>query len=343
MKGLTYKDAGVDIQQGDRFVSAISPLVKTTFRQEVMMDIGSFGALFSIDVNKYKEPVLVSGTDGVGTKLKIAFMTDKHDTIGIDLVAMCVNDILTLGAEPLFFLDYLAVGRLDVNKSTQIIKGIVDGCKMAGCSLIGGETAEMAGFYKENEYDIAGFAVGIVEKAKIITGENVSDGDIVVGIQSSGLHSNGYSLVRRLFFDELHWDLGRYVSELGTSLGDEILKPTIIYVKPVLEILKLGVVKAMAHITGGGLTGNIPRVVPKNMTILIEKGTWQIPPVFTLIQRLGRVDEDEMYNTFNMGIGFVIICSRQDYPSVSEGLKKSGLKYYLIGQIKKAEGGVRYV
>lgn len=343
MEGLTYKKAGVDIQEGDRFIKVISPIVKDTFRPEVMMDIGSFGALFRLDINKYREPVLVSGTDGVGTKLKIAFMMDRHDTIGIDLVAMCVNDILTLGAEPLFFLDYLAVGKLDVNRSKQIIKGIVDGCKMAGCSLIGGETAEMAGFYKDNEYDIAGFAVGIVDKDRIIRGEDVMDGDILIGLQSSGIHSNGYSLVRRLFFEELGWDAGKYVPELESSLGESLLTPTAIYVKPVLDVLTLNKIKAMAHITGGGLTGNIPRVIPNGLSVLIERGSWQIPPVFTIIQQLGRINEDEMYKVFNMGIGFVIISSKKDYASISARLYNAGLKHYLIGHIHKGDGGVKYV
>ncbi|MFQ3574411.1 MAG: phosphoribosylformylglycinamidine cyclo-ligase [Thermodesulfovibrionales bacterium] len=342
-EGLTYKKAGVDIQEGDRFVKDISPIVKTTFRPEVMMDIGSFGALFRLDMNRYKNPVLVSGTDGVGTKLKIAFMMDKHDTIGIDLVAMCVNDILTLGAEPLFFLDYLAVGRLDVNRSTQIIKGIVEGCKMAGCSLIGGETAEMAGFYNDNEYDVAGFAVGIVEADKIIRGQTVTEGDVLIGLQSTGIHSNGYSLVRRLFFDSLGWDLGRYLPELETSLGEELLKPTAIYVKPVIDVLRLNNVKSMAHITGGGITGNVPRAIPEGLSIIIEKGSWHIPPIFNIIKELGNVAEEEMYRTFNMGIGFVIICSEQDYQSVSEVLKDSSVSHYLIGKIKKGDGGVEYV
>ncbi len=261
---LTYKKSGVDIDEGEKFVSLISPMAKKTFRPEVMTEIGLFSALFKLDMTKYKEPVLVSSTDGVGTKLKIAFMMDKHDTIGTDLVAMCVNDILTTGADPLFFLDYLATGKLNSVTASKVIEGIVKGCKEAGCSLIGGETAEMPGFYHEEEYDIAGFSVGIVEKEKIINGMDIREGDAIIGLASNGLHSNGYSLVRKLFFDKEKMRVDTYIPELGNKLGMELLRPTKIYVKAFMALRDNVEIKGMAHITGGGIPGNLPRILPKN-------------------------------------------------------------------------------
>src|SRR4030066_2390297 len=283
-KKLTYKEAGVDIDEGERFVRLISPFVRKTFRHEVITDIGSFNALFNLNVKKYKKPVLVSGTDGVGTKLKIAFMMDRHDTVGIDLVAMCVNDILTSGAEPLFFLDYFATGRLDSKKATEVIKGIVKGCKEAGCSLIGGETAEMPGFYSEGEYDLSGFAVGIAEDAQLIDGSSVTVGDRLIGIASSGLHRNGYSLVRKVILEHHRMDLNKRVEEIGEVLGEELLRPTRIYVKTVLNLVRDFKIGGIAHITGGGVTGNLPRVIPSGCKAIVHKGTWEVPPIFPFLK-----------------------------------------------------------
>ncbi len=344
MEELTYKKAGVDIDEGDRFVSLISPMAKKTFRPEVMMDIGSFGALFKLDIKKYKEPVLVSGTDGVGTKLKIAFMTGKHDTVGIDLVAMCVNDILTLGAEPLFFLDYFATGKLDAEKHSSVVRGIVEGCKEAGCALIGGETAEMPGFYQEDEYDMAGFAVGAVDKNEIINGSKIKEGDAVIGIASSGLHSNGYSLVRKVFFDAAKFGIDKYVPELDTTLGEELLKPTRIYVKAFNSLRGTATLNGMAHITGGGITGNLPRVIQDGLTAVISENSWPVPPIFSLIKKLGNVPDDDMKKIFNMGIGYVIVLPEKDSDLSISALKQYGFDAYRIGFIEK--GGkekIRYV
>ena len=339
-KSLTYKESGVDIQEGERFVRLISPIAKSTFHKGVLTDIGAFGALFEIDTKRYKEPVLVSSTDGVGTKLKIAFMMDKHDTIGIDLVAMCVNDILTLGAEPLFFLDYFATGRLNADKASEVIKGIAEGCRIANCSLIGGETAEMADFYGYDEYDLAGFVVGIVEKSKIISSKNIKEGDKIIGFPSTGIHSNGYSLVRKLFFDIMQWETDKYVSELDTTIGEELLKPTAIYVRDITELLKRFQIKAMAHITGGGIIGNIPRCIPQGYCAVIDKKTWKRPPIFRLIKELGNVTEEEMYRTFNMGIGFTIICDKDDVKDISNFFASKNTEHFNIGTIQKGDGGV---
>jgi phosphoribosylformylglycinamidine cyclo-ligase len=347
MEELTYKKAGVDIDEGDRFVSLIAPMAKKTFRPEVLTDIGSFGALFNLDIKKYKNPVLVSGTDGVGTKLKIAFMLDKHDTVGIDLVAMCVNDILTLGAEPLFFLDYFATGKLSPEKAADVVKGIAEGCRESGCSLIGGETAEMPGFYEEGEYDMAGFAVGVVDRDNIINGSKIEEGDAVIGISSSGLHSNGYSLARKVFFDAAGFKPDKYVEELGMTVGEELLKPTRIYVKA-FNILKDNVeIKGMAHITGGGITGNLPRILKDGLTAAINKDSWPVPPVFSLIKRLGNVPEEDMMQTFNMGIGYIIIANKNDLQNTISVLQNNGFEAYNIGIIEKngekGGKGIRYV
>jgi phosphoribosylformylglycinamidine cyclo-ligase len=342
MKRLTYKKAGVDIDEGDRFVRMISPMVKTTFRPEVLTDIGSFNALFKIDLKKYRRPVLVSGTDGVGTKLKIAFMLDRHDTVGIDLVAMCVNDILTSGAEPLFFLDYFATGKLRPEKAAEVIKGIVKGCREAGCSLIGGETAEMPGFYAGSEYDLSGFAVGIAEFGKIIDGSGVREGDAIIGIASNGLHSNGYSLVRKVFFDVRKMRPGSRIPELGTTLGNELLKPTRIYVKAVNALRRNIAVKGMAHITGGGIPGNVPRMLPKGISAHIEAGSWPVPPIFDLIKKTGKVPEEDMRRTFNMGIGYVIVVPKTRAAQAVSILHASGYDSYIIGKTGKGGNGVRY-
>ena len=283
---LTYKKTGVDITEGEKFVRLISPMAKKTFRPEVMTELGLFSALFKLDTTRYKEPILVSSTDGVGTKLKIAFMMDRHDTVGIDLVAMCVNDILTAGAEPLFFLDYLAAGRLRAETASKVIKGIAEGCKEAGCSLIGGETAEMPGFYDDGEYDVAGFSVGIVERKKIINGSGIHQGDAIIGLASSGLHSNGYSLVRKVFFEKKKMGVDTYFPELGSNLGEELLRPTKIYVKAFMDLRDHIEIKGMAHITGGGISGNLPRILPEGICAHIEIDSWPVPAIFQIIKKI---------------------------------------------------------
>lgn len=335
MEGTTYKKAGVDIDEGERFVSIISPFVKKTFRPEVMTDIGLFGALFKLDIKKYKEPVLVSGSDGVGTKLKIAFMMDRHDTVGIDLVAMCVNDILTLGAEPLFFLDYFATGKLQADKHSEVVKGIAEGCKEAGCALIGGETAEMPGFYQENEYDMAGFAVGIVDKEMIVNGSNIKKGDSIIGITSSGLHSNGYSLARKVLFEIAGFNHDSFIPELAAALGETLLKPTTIYVKAFNAVKDRVKINGMAHITGGGIVGNVPRILKGGLTARIDEDSWPVPPIFDIIKKLGNVPEDDMKRTFNMGIGYVMVVDSQDAALALATLKDNDYNAYLIGAIEK--------
>lgn len=342
MNGLTYKNAGVDIDEGDRFVDIISPIVRKTFRPEVMTDIGSFGALFRLDTAKYKEPVLVSGTDGVGTKLKVAFKMDRHDTVGIDLVAMCVNDILTSGAEPLFFLDYFASGRLEAGKASKVIEGIAAGCRDSGCALIGGETAEMPGFYAEGEYDLSGFAVGVVAKADIVNGSEIKTGDALIGLLSSGLHSNGYSLVRKLFFDTKKMEVAAYIPELGLPLGEELLKPTRIYVKAWKALQDAVKVKGMAHITGGGIIGNLPRILPEGVSAVINEASWPLPPIFGLIRDWGKVPAEDMRKTFNMGIGYIIVVPGEKAEDAVCILKETGFASHIIGKIVTGSKEVRY-
>lgn len=339
---ITYKDAGVDIDAGDLFIEKIKPYVKSTFRPEVMTHIGGFGGLFAL--KKYKDPVLVSGADGVGTKLKIAFLTNKHDTVGIDLVAMCVNDIIVQGAEPLFFLDYFATGKLKPEAHADIIKGIAEGCKQSGCALIGGETAEMPSFYAEDEYDLAGFAVGVVEKKKLINGSRIKPGDQLIGLASSGLHSNGFSLVRKVLFEKSGYGVNDTLSELGNRpLGEALLTPTRIYAKTIMALLKDFDIHGMAHITGGGITGNAPRMLPKGAQALIRKGTWDIHPIFMLIRKKAGVDDDEMYRDFNMGLGMVLAAPAKQADAVMKKAKKLGEQAYLIGEIVKGRPGVKYV
>ena len=340
-KGITYKSAGVDIEAGNKFVELIRPVVRRTFRPEVATDIGGFGALFSFPAKKYQDPVLVSSTDGVGTKLRIAFLTGKHDTVGVDLVAMSVNDIVVQGAEPLFFLDYFGTGKLSLQVSTQVIKGIARGCREAGCALIGGETAEMPSFYRKGEYDLAGFAVGVVEKKKIITGAAVRPGDQLIGLASSGLHSNGYSLARKIFFEHLGLKVKSRVKGLSRPLGEELLVPTRIYVKTVLRLIREFPVHGIAHITGGGFTDNIPRVVPKGCKAVIQKGTWPVLPIFKVLQEGGRVSEEEMFRTFNNGIGLVLIVPSSKAEAISDRLRGLKEKPYRIGEIEKAGRGDR--
>ncbi|MGW8822814.1 phosphoribosylformylglycinamidine cyclo-ligase [Paenibacillus lautus] len=333
----TYKQAGVDIAAGNEAVERMKKHVKTTFRPEVMTDLGGFGALFKLNKDQYEEPVLVSGTDGVGTKLKLAFAMDQHDTIGIDAVAMCVNDIVVQGAEPLFFLDYLACDKVIPSKIESIVKGIADGCNQAGCSLIGGETAEMPGMYSEGEYDIAGFTVGIVDKSKMINGSNIAAGDTVIGLASSGVHSNGFSLVRKLLLEDAGYSLQQELPELGGLLGDVLLAPTKIYVKPLLGLLKEIEVKGMAHITGGGFIENIPRMLPDGVNVDIEYGAWPILPIFKLMQEKGDISNKDMFTTFNMGIGMVLVVKEQDADGALQFLRSAGEEAYVIGRVTEGE------
>ncbi|GAB6086397.1 phosphoribosylformylglycinamidine cyclo-ligase [Alkaliphilus crotonatoxidans] len=340
MDGLTYRDAGVDVEEGQRAVELMKQHVKATFNKSVLTGLGGFGGLFKPDLTGLRSPVLVAGTDGVGTKLKLAFMTGRHDTIGQDCVAMCVNDILCQGAKPLFFLDYIASGRLQAERAAEIVGGIARGCQLAGCALIGGETAEMPGFYPEGEYDVAGFALGIVDEAKIITGADIEAGDVIIGIASSGLHSNGYSLVRKLFFQELSMTIEDQPPGFSKSLGEVLLTPTKIYVKPVLELIKEINVKGLVHITGGGFYENVPRILPGNVTAAIQLGTWEIPQIFQLIQEKGKIDEGEMYKTFNMGIGMMAVVRQQDAEGALEIIRGQGEAAEIIGQIVEGDGQV---
>ncbi|MGE5027988.1 MAG: phosphoribosylformylglycinamidine cyclo-ligase [Betaproteobacteria bacterium] len=332
---LSYRDAGVDIDAGDALVENIKPFAKRTMRPEVLGGLGGFGAMFEIS-KKYQNPVLVSGTDGVGTKLKLAFMLDKHDTVGIDLVAMSVNDILVQGAEPLFFLDYFACGKLDVATATDVIKGIAAGCEQAGCALIGGETAEMPGMYPAGEYDLAGFAVGAVEKDKIITGKTIVSGDAGLGLASSGAHSNGYSLIRKII-ERSAIDLNADFH--GRPMRDVVLAPTRIYVKPILALMAALPVKGMAHITGGGLLENIPRVLPENLTAVIEKNSWDMPPLFSWMQQEGNVAEKEMHRTFNCGIGMAVIVAAEHAEQAMQLLREAGETVWRIGKVEARADG----
>ncbi len=337
-KTLTYRDAGVDIDAGNKAVELMKDSVRATYRPEVMGDLGGFGGMFALSAGKYKEPVLVSGTDGVGTKLKLAFMMDKHDTIGQDAVAMCVNDILVQGAEPLFFLDYLAVGKLQPEQIAEIVSGVAKACKQSGCALVGGETAEMAGFYADGEYDIAGFCVGIVEKSSIINGDDIKAGDVVLGLPSSGLHSNGYSLVRKICFDVNKMGVKDQIPEFGRTLGEELLEPTRLYPAVCLPLIDKFHIKGMVHITGGGFTENIPRVLPKGCAAEIDTASWQAPPVFLKMQEWGNVPWDDMYRTFNMGVGMVIIVSERIAKSITDHLAARNEPVYRIGRIVEGDG-----
>ncbi|MEY3884346.1 MAG: hypothetical protein RIS87_121 [Pseudomonadota bacterium] len=332
---ISYRDAGVDMEAGDALVEQIKPYAKRTMRPEVLAGIGGFGSLFEMP-KKFKNPVLVSGTDGVGTKLKLAFELNKHDTVGIDLVAMSVNDILVQGAEPLFFLDYFACGKLEVGTAAQVIKGIAEGCEQSGCALVGGETAEMPGMYPAGEYDLAGFAVGCVDKESIINGTTIAAGDVVLGLASSGAHSNGYSLIRKLiansgidFESDFH----------GKPFKDVVMAPTRIYVKPLLQLIATLPVKGMAHITGGGITENVPRVLPAGLTAEIKKGSWTMPPLFTWLQAQGNVTDSEMYKTFNCGIGMVVIVAKEQAAAAQKLLSDAGESVFEIGSIRTQQAG----
>jgi phosphoribosylformylglycinamidine cyclo-ligase len=325
---LSYRDAGVDIDAGDALVEAIKPFAKRTLRPEVLAGLGGFGALCALPA-KYKEPILVSGTDGVGTKLKLAFLLNRHGTVGIDLVAMSVNDVLVQGAEPLFFLDYFACGKLDTNVATNVIRGIAKGCEEAGCALIGGETAEMPGMYPEGEYDLAGFCVGVVEKERIIDGKTIQAGDVLLGLASSGPHANGFSLIRRILGD----------AKPNSGLADSLMEPTRIYVKPVLKLLAAVKVKGLAHITGGGLVGNVPRMLPQGMRAVLRKKMWPRPELFSLLQKDGNIAEAEMHRVFNCGIGMVICVARDQVAAATMLLKREGELAYEIGFVEAGNAG----
>lgn len=335
MERMTYRDAGVDIDAGNKSVSLIKDAVRATYRSEVMGDLGGFGGLFALNTKDYKEPVLVSGTDGVGTKLRLAFLLNKHDTIGQDAVAMCVNDILVQGAEPLFFLDYLAVGKLEPAQVAEVVTGVAHACKESGCALIGGETAEMAGFYPVGEYDIAGFSVGVVERSKLITTARVKAGDVLLGLPSSGVHSNGYSLVRKIVFEHKGFKGDEYMDEFGCTIGEELLTPTRLYPRLCLPLIQEFDIHGMVHITGGGFYENIPRALPENMGAEVNGAAWEMPPVFRLLQKWGNVDWAEMYRTFNMGIGMVIIVSPEEADHIETHLQEAGEAVYRIGHVTK--------
>ena len=333
MERMTYRDAGVDIDAGNESVSLIKDAVRATYRSEVMGDLGGFGGLFALNTKDYKEPVLVSGTDGVGTKLRLAFLLNKHDTIGQDAVAMCVNDILVQGAEPLFFLDYLAVGKLEPIQVAEVVTGVARACKESGCALIGGETAEMAGFYPIGEYDIAGFSVGVAERSKLITPVRVKAGDVLLGLPSSGVHSNGYSLVRKIVFERKGFKGDEYIEELGQTIGEELLTPTRLYPRICLPLIREFDIHGMVHITGGGFYENIPRALPDHMGAEVNGAAWTIPPVFRLLQEWGNVDWTEMYRTFNMGIGMVLIVSSDEADRITAQLNAQHETVYHIGHV----------
>jgi len=332
-KSLTYADAGVDIQKANKFINMIKQIASDTPRTGVIGEIGGFGGLFSLNVESYDKPVLVSSTDGVGTKLKIAFLTGKHDTVGIDLVAMCVNDIAVQGAKPLFFLDYLSTDKLNTKTAIDIIKGIGEGCKQARCALLGGETAEMPGFYKPNEYDLAGFAVGIVDNDKIVDGSEIHVGQKIIGIASSGLHSNGYSLVRKICFDVLKLKVDSHIPEFGCTLGEELLRPSIIYSETIRHLIRDLPVHGLVHVTGGGIPENILRVVPKACQVVLKRDSWEVPPIFPWLQKAGNISQKEMFRTFNNGIGLIAVVPEKAAQEVLERLRASKEKAYVIGEI----------
>lgn len=338
MASLTYADAGVDIDRANALVTEIKKIAKKTRRQGVLGDIGGFGGLFSLNIESMRSPVLVSSTDGVGTKLKIAFMANRHDTVGIDLVGMCVNDIAVQGARPLFFLDYFSTGKLDTETAVSVIKGIGEGCKQAKCALIGGETAEMPGIYADGEYDLAGFTVGLVENDAIIDGSDIRVGDSVIGLASSGLHSNGYSLVRKICFDVMGLKIDSHVDALGTTLAEALLMPTKIYSEIIHNILKVFPLHGLAHITGGGLADNLVRILPKSCSVVIDRSAWEIPPIFRFLQEGGKVKDEEMFRTFNNGIGLCVVVAGDKAQDVMGTLKAMGETAFHIGEIKARKG-----
>jgi phosphoribosylformylglycinamidine cyclo-ligase len=333
----TYKDAGVDIDAGEKFVEEISPIVNTTMRPEVIGSLGGFSGLFSLNVGRYRDPLLVAATDGVGTKLKVAKAVGNHETVGIDLVAMCVNDIIVCGAEPLFFLDYFATAHLDVEQGKQVVAGIAEGCRQAGCALLGGETAEMPGFYQPGEYDLAGFGVGVVERDGVLGTHKVKDGDVLLGLASAGLHSNGFSLVRKVLMEPAG-NLNSVPEGLAVTLGEELLRPTRIYVKLCLDLLKQVEVHALAHITGGGLPGNLPRVLPEDKRAVVQDGSWTIPPVFHLVQKTGKVEDAEMLRTFNLGVGMVAVIGPDSLDAAREVAAAHDVECWPIGRVEASAG-----
>ena len=335
---ITYKDSGVDVERGYEAVRLMKEHVKRTFNDNVIGDLGSFGGFYSIENNGMSKPVLVAGTDGVGTKLKIAFMTGRHDTVGIDCVAMCVNDVVCQGAMPLLFLDYLATGNLKPELAATIVRGVAEGCLQAGCALIGGETAEMPGFYPDGEYDLAGFCVGMVDRAQVINGSNIHKGDTLIGLASTGVHSNGFSLVRKLLINE-DTDLNAYVDELGCSLADELLRPTRIYVRTIKELISRFSIKGIAHITGGGFIENIPRILPDGLTARIDRGSWPVQPVFKMMQRISGMQDEQIYNTFNMGIGMVLAMDSEEADAVVCAANSLGENAFIIGEVIESENG----
>lgn len=347
--GWTYAASGVDIAAGDQAARLYGELAQRAWRPEVIGPWGSFGGFFALDTIKYRRPVLVAGADGVGTKLRVAITLEQHQTVGIDLVAMCVNDILVHGAEPLFFLDYLAMGRLDPVRAAAVVTGVAEGCRQAGCALLGGETAEMPGFYAPGDYDLAGFAVGVVEKEDLLDGHLVGPGDVLLGLASNGLHSNGFSLARRVLLEDGGYALQQQVAGLSHTLGEELLRPTRIYVSSLLSLLRHASedpaspgrqVHGMAHITGGGLPGNLSRILPSGVEARVERGSWPVPPVFALIQEAGRIAPDEMYQVFNMGLGMVLAVARPAATVVAAALEECGERVYRVGEIVPGEGGV---
>lgn len=333
MAPISYKSAGVDIQAGETLVERIKALARRTMRPEIREGIGGFAALFQVPRDRYRDPMLVASTDGVGTKLKVAQAAGRHETVGIDLVAMSANDVATVGAEPLAFLDYFATGALDLDTAEAVLRGVAEGCAQAGCALIGGETAEMPDLYGPGEYDLAGFLVGVVERDRIIDGRRIAVGDAVIGVRSKGLHSNGFSLARRVFFDAAGWALDRHVPELGRTLGEELLTPTRIYVRTLAAVLEAVPVRGIAHITGGGLPGNVPRILPEGCAVRLRRSAWTPPPIFGLIQRLGPVDPEEMYRVFNMGIGLVLIARPEDADPIAARAGASGDDALVIGEV----------
>src|SRR5213594_68601 len=339
-QGLTYAKAGVSIEAGDALVRRIGPVAKRTNIPGVVAGVGGFSALFDLKSRGYRHPILVSSTDGVGTKLKIAFMSGIHDTVGIDLVAMSVNDILTQGAEPLFFMDYFVCGKLDVEIADAVVRGIAAGCREAGCALIGGETAEHPGDFPNGEYDLAGFAVGVVDKSKILDPKKIVAGDVLVGIPSSGLHSNGYSLARKVLFDVGRIKIGHRVLELGRTLGEELLEPTRIYTRIIRSLFSRYSIKGAAHIIGGGILGNLLRILFEGRCAWIDRQAWEMPPIFGLIRSIGRVSSDEMDQTFNHGVGMILVVGERDLDGVTRSLRKMGERYFVIGEIRKGRRGV---
>ena len=342
-KKISYRKAGVDIAAADRLASRIQPIAMKTARPGLLAGVGGFSGLFDLDSRKSRHPVLVSSTDGVGTKLRIAFMMDIHDTVGVDLVAMGVNDILTQGAEPLFFLDYFATGKLKPKIALQVIRGIADGCRLAGCTLIGGETAEMPSFYGNGEYDLAGFAVGVVEREKIPNPASIVSGDLLIGLPSSGLHSNGFSLARKVLLEIKGLRLGDRISELGRTLGEELLEPTRIYAKVIRTLFRDHLIKGMAHITGGGVPRNLPRILPKGRRAWIHRRSWPVSPIFDMVRRLGGIPQTEMDRTFNNGLGMILVVGEKKFDEVVQSLRRIGEKYSLIGEIKKGARGVHFI